>query len=387
MSETTPSREPASSRKEDILQTAATLFRRHGYQDVGIDDIGAAVGISGPAIYRHFAGKQALLLAVIRHYVERLHAQWLDLGGHDDPHAILEAAIQSSIDEPDAYFVYATQRVHLEVTLRPALEDMRVEVRDAWGTLLTSMGTTRGSSDRTLRLTALQGAMIHLTLTNRAGKRIRTATLKEVAYNILRVPLPTPASDAPPRRGSLYKLQHVNRRAAVLAAATRLFRDNGFNTVTLKDIGDAVGVSASAIHRHFSSKEEILHLVLTRGTEQIGAVIDIGLRNAATADEAVTDMASRLSTLYVESNDLFSINFNLLPPTPGRITNRKANVEEVASKLADAHPDLTLAESRIRCGSMYSILGNVVRNDALLRRPGIVDELTTLCTATLRPTL
>ncbi|OZM73743.1 TetR family transcriptional regulator [Amycolatopsis antarctica] len=50
-----------SSRREQILAAAAELFARHGFHGVGIDDIGAAVGISGPALYRHFRSKDAML--------------------------------------------------------------------------------------------------------------------------------------------------------------------------------------------------------------------------------------------------------------------------------------------------------------------------------------
>lgn len=49
------------SRREQILGVAAQLFAKHGYHGVSISDLGAAVGISGPALYRHFPGKEALL--------------------------------------------------------------------------------------------------------------------------------------------------------------------------------------------------------------------------------------------------------------------------------------------------------------------------------------
>src|SRR5262245_49440755 len=48
-------------RREQILAAAAELFARHGFHGVGIDDIGSAVGISGPALYRHFRSKDAML--------------------------------------------------------------------------------------------------------------------------------------------------------------------------------------------------------------------------------------------------------------------------------------------------------------------------------------
>lgn len=62
----TPMSEPADGeakprRRDQILAAAAELFARHGFHGVGIDDIGAALGISGPALYRHFRSKDAML--------------------------------------------------------------------------------------------------------------------------------------------------------------------------------------------------------------------------------------------------------------------------------------------------------------------------------------
>ncbi|TNC22736.1 SACE_7040 family transcriptional regulator [Amycolatopsis alkalitolerans] len=55
-----------ASRREQILTAAAELFAQHGFHGVGIDDIGAAVGISGPALYRHFRSKDAMLGEMLR---------------------------------------------------------------------------------------------------------------------------------------------------------------------------------------------------------------------------------------------------------------------------------------------------------------------------------
>jgi len=63
-----------ASRREQILATAATLFARHGYHGVSIAELGAAVGISGPALYRHFPGKEALLAELLVDISERLLA-------------------------------------------------------------------------------------------------------------------------------------------------------------------------------------------------------------------------------------------------------------------------------------------------------------------------
>src|SRR3954466_545424 len=51
----------STPRQEQILREAARMFAEYGYHGVSTEDLGAAVGISGPGVYRHFASKDALL--------------------------------------------------------------------------------------------------------------------------------------------------------------------------------------------------------------------------------------------------------------------------------------------------------------------------------------
>lgn len=53
------------SRRDEILEIAVGLFATHGYHGVSMDDIGAAAGVTGPALYHHFAGKEAMLVAAL----------------------------------------------------------------------------------------------------------------------------------------------------------------------------------------------------------------------------------------------------------------------------------------------------------------------------------
>ena len=50
-----------SRRRQELLKIAADLFAERGFANVTVDDIGEAAGVSGPALYHHFAGKEALL--------------------------------------------------------------------------------------------------------------------------------------------------------------------------------------------------------------------------------------------------------------------------------------------------------------------------------------
>ena len=60
------------SRHESILVAATSLFGRKGYGAVTMEDIGAAIGISGAAVYKHFDSKVDLLSAAITRASEPL---------------------------------------------------------------------------------------------------------------------------------------------------------------------------------------------------------------------------------------------------------------------------------------------------------------------------
>ena len=60
------------SRRDEILEIAVGLFAARGYHGVSMDDIGAAAGVTGPALYHHFAGKEAMLAAALYAYGQPL---------------------------------------------------------------------------------------------------------------------------------------------------------------------------------------------------------------------------------------------------------------------------------------------------------------------------
>ena len=88
------------SRREQILQAAAQLFAERGARAVGVDDIGAAVGVTGPAIYRHFAGKDAMLAEMLVGISERLAVGARDriADAGPDPAAQLRALIDFQVE-------------------------------------------------------------------------------------------------------------------------------------------------------------------------------------------------------------------------------------------------------------------------------------------------
>jgi AcrR family transcriptional regulator len=124
------------SRREQILRAAAQLFAERGSRAVGVDDIGAAVGVTGPAIYRHFASKDAMLAEMLLRISERLLAGGTSqvAAAGPDPAVQLRALVDFHVDfaldnpalitvqdrdlgalsEPDARRVRQLQRRYVE---------------------------------------------------------------------------------------------------------------------------------------------------------------------------------------------------------------------------------------------------------------------------------
>jgi AcrR family transcriptional regulator len=161
-----------------ILAAAAELFRQHGFHVTGIDDIGAAVGITGPGVYRHFESKQDLLGAIVEQTLE-IHQAIVDdvkssgLEGRAALTQLVEASAKALVEYRDQGAIYFRESSNLAPdrhsrfvrvqraliadwvqvlrSARPELseEEARVEVRAVSG-LLNSVGvfTTSITADK-----------------------------------------------------------------------------------------------------------------------------------------------------------------------------------------------------------------------------------------------
>jgi AcrR family transcriptional regulator len=80
------------SRDREILDAAAALFYEKGFHGVGVDEIGERVGISGPALYRHFSGKDEILATLFNEALDELIAAATPV--YEDPRKDLERLIR-----------------------------------------------------------------------------------------------------------------------------------------------------------------------------------------------------------------------------------------------------------------------------------------------------
>lgn len=82
------------SRREQILATAAELFAERGFHGVSVGDLGAACGMSGPGLYKHFPSKDAILAAMLVSISEELLAEGrARVSGAESPVAAVDALV------------------------------------------------------------------------------------------------------------------------------------------------------------------------------------------------------------------------------------------------------------------------------------------------------
>lgn len=88
-----------SDRRGQLIAAAERLIAENGYLAVRLEDIGAAAGVSGPAIYRHFPNKEALLAELLVGISTRLLAGATAVAdGAADAEQALEALIDFHLD-------------------------------------------------------------------------------------------------------------------------------------------------------------------------------------------------------------------------------------------------------------------------------------------------
>jgi AcrR family transcriptional regulator len=141
--------EIAPSRRQQILTQATRLFARHGYRAVSMEDIGAAVGLAAPSVYRHYGSKDEILLLAARSMGARLMMGASDvLAREHEPAIALRAVVESYVDTlagfHDLLAVYVRDVDNMPRAGRSELVGMQRDYVAQWVTLLRSADRARG---------------------------------------------------------------------------------------------------------------------------------------------------------------------------------------------------------------------------------------------------
>ena len=156
-----PARRRDPRRRQRILTAAAELVAERGYHDVGMSDIGAAAGVTGSAIYRHFDGKSAVLVTLFDRVIDDLSREASEIvSSRQEPLSMLRELIESHVRI--VIVDRALMRVyHSEITNLPTDDSQRLRRKqrlyvEEWVHILAQLRPKVG--DATLR------ALVHASI-------------------------------------------------------------------------------------------------------------------------------------------------------------------------------------------------------------------------------
>jgi AcrR family transcriptional regulator len=153
---------PTADRRAQIRGVAARLFATNGFHGVSIEDIGLACGITGPAVYRHFPSKDALLAELLISISEHLldGAKREAAAGHDDDalRRLVAFHLDFSLGNPDLIRVQDRDLANLGDEGRRVRRLQRAYV-DVWVGVLTEAAPDLSMSSARARAHAAFGLL------------------------------------------------------------------------------------------------------------------------------------------------------------------------------------------------------------------------------------
>ena len=141
-------------RRQQILDIAAELFAARGFHGVSVAELGAACGISGPALYKHFESKDAMLAEMLVSISETLLAEGRSrVASADGPREALEALvewhIEFAIGHRSLIVVQDRDWSSLPDEARERVRALQRAYVDVWATELRKHGTMSPEASRT----------------------------------------------------------------------------------------------------------------------------------------------------------------------------------------------------------------------------------------------
>lgn len=136
-----------SDRRGQLIAAAERLIAENGYLAVRLEDIGAAAGVSGPAIYRHFPNKEALLTELLVGISTRLLAGAKAVADSAaDPESALAALIDFHLDfalgESDLIRIQDRDLGNLPAPAKRQVRRAQRQYVEIWGAVLRRRNPT-----------------------------------------------------------------------------------------------------------------------------------------------------------------------------------------------------------------------------------------------------
>jgi AcrR family transcriptional regulator len=153
-----------SDRRLQLLAAAERLFAERGFLAVRLEDIGAAAGVSGPAIYRHFPNKESLLVELLVGISTRLLAGARDVRSRQtDAAEALDGLIDFHLDfalgEPDLIRIQDRDLAHLPAAAQRQVRRAQRQYVEVWVGVLRELEPALAETDARLMAHAVFGLL------------------------------------------------------------------------------------------------------------------------------------------------------------------------------------------------------------------------------------
>lgn len=174
------------SRRDEILDVAVELFARRGYHGVSMDEVGKAAGVTGPALYHHFSGKEAMvaaaLMPVSEHLLEGGRRRVADADG---PAAALDALLDFhvgfALDHPAVITLHLHELDRLPDEPRRAIRRLQRLYVEEWVGVLLAVRSDLGRGEVRVLAHAAFGLMNSTPFIGTEIERERRADLLRTA--------------------------------------------------------------------------------------------------------------------------------------------------------------------------------------------------------------
>ncbi|MFC9491145.1 TetR/AcrR family transcriptional regulator, partial [Streptomyces hydrogenans] len=301
------------NRRQLIVDAAGRVFSERGYHAASMEDVAARVDITATALYRHFPNKYALFAECAGVMVDGLVAA-LDEVPSDAPLAeVLTAVARITVAHRASGGVYRWEARYLEREDRRRLKTKYDRVVDR---VDDAVRREHPFPDGRLRATAALGAIGSITMhrTSIAQRRAEDLLVKSAlgvaasdpgAEGSAPAPVELPARPVP-----------RTRRDEILAAAVPLFARDGFASVTNGQIARAVGLTPSALYRHYPGKIDVLAAACLQAADLLARGTERSLRGVTAPYDAVVALAATHVAYCFEYTDLNSVAEAELPGLP-----------------------------------------------------------------------
>lgn len=138
------------TRRQELLGIAADQFAEFGFHNVTVDDIGRAAGVSGPALYHHFAGKEALLGEMLVSISQQLFDGGRRLAERQPPDLLQQLILfhcRFAVDNRSLITVHFRDLIHAPLADRQRIRRLQATYASLW--THTVVAKNHGIDERT----------------------------------------------------------------------------------------------------------------------------------------------------------------------------------------------------------------------------------------------